>query len=144
MLNRKLLKSFYEFDMQNIEKFFSVVDKSIAEYLPKLHEHLGSLNITPNLYCLDWVLTLYSKSLPINIATRVWDVFLFEGEYFLVHVALGILTLLEKKLLRCIDFDDCVQILKRITDEDFDEAKFIETTRNIYFTKQKYRELQNN
>jgi len=143
ILNCPLLKSFYKVDLEKMEAFFSLIDKAIAEYLPNLHSHLKKLQIPPNLYCLDWILTLYSKSLPINIATRIWDIYLFEGEYSLIHIALGILSLLEKKLLRG-DFEVCLQTLQHISDEEFDEVKFILTTRNIYFTKQKYKELVDN
>jgi len=143
LLNLDLLKSFYSIDLEKMEKFFGVFDKAIAQFLPILHKHLKLLEITPNLYCLDWILTLYSKSLPINVATRVWDILLFEGEHSLIHIALGILSLVEKKLLKG-DFETCLQILQHISDEDHDEVKFILTTRNIYFSKQKYLELINN
>lgn len=33
--------------------------------------------------------TLYSKSLPLDVACRVWDVYLRDGEEFLVKTALG-------------------------------------------------------
>lgn len=34
--------------------------------------------------------TLYSKSLPLDVACRVWDVYLRDGEEFLIKTALGI------------------------------------------------------
>lgn len=33
--------------------------------------------------------TLFSKSLPLDIASRVWDVFCRDGEAFLFRAALG-------------------------------------------------------
>jgi len=128
LFNRDIMKTFYSVNIEKMESFFQIFDKAILEYLPTLHQHLKKLEIAPILYCLDWIITLYSKSLPINIATRVWDIFLFEGDYSLIHIALGILSLLEKKLLKG-DFDVCLQTLQHISNEDFDEVKFILTTR---------------
>lgn len=38
-------------------------------------------------YCRTF--TLFSKSLPLDIASRVWDVFCRDGEEFLFRAALG-------------------------------------------------------
>jgi len=100
LFNRDIMKTFYSVNIEKMESFFQIFDKAILEYLPTLHQHLKKLEIAPILYCLDWIITLYSKSLPINIATRVWDIFLFEGDYSLIHIALGILSLLEKKIIK--------------------------------------------
>lgn len=37
---------------------------------------------------------MYSKSLPLDIACRIWDVFFRDGDEFLFRTALGMLTLL--------------------------------------------------
>jgi len=36
--------------------------------------------------------TLFAKSLPLDVASRVWDVFCRDGEEFLFRTALGLLT----------------------------------------------------
>ena len=33
--------------------------------------------------------TLYAKSLPLDLASRVWDIFCRDGEEFLFRTALG-------------------------------------------------------
>ena len=35
------------------------------------------------------IFTLYSKSLPLDVASRVWDVFCRDGDVFLFSTALG-------------------------------------------------------
>jgi len=37
--------------------------------------------------------TLFSKSLPLDVASRVWDVFCRDGEEFLFRTALGLFSL---------------------------------------------------
>ena len=36
--------------------------------------------------------TLFAKSLPLDVASRVWDVFCRDGEEFLFRTALGLFT----------------------------------------------------
>lgn len=39
-----------------------------------------------DMYIVDWVLTLFSKALPLDLAMRVWDFFFFEGTPFIFRV----------------------------------------------------------
>lgn len=61
------------------------------------------------------IFTLYSKSLPLDLACRVWDVFCRDGDEFLFRVALGILRLYEDVLTR-MDFIHNAQFLTRLPD----------------------------
>ena len=49
--------------------------------------------VTSEMFLMDWNLSLYTKALPLEVAANVWDVFLYEGESFLVCVGLGILKM---------------------------------------------------
>lgn len=59
---------------------------------------------------------MYSKSLPLDLACRVWDVFCRDGEEFLFRAALGILKLFEDVLTR-MDFIHAAQFLTRLPDD---------------------------
>uniref|UniRef100_A0A8C7PJ45 TBC1 domain family member 14 n=1 Tax=Oncorhynchus mykiss TaxID=8022 RepID=A0A8C7PJ45_ONCMY len=85
------------------------------ENLPKLFVHFKENNLTPDIYLIDWIFTLYSKSLPLDLACRVWDVFCRDGDEFLFRVALGILRLYEDVLTR-MDFIHNAQFLTRLPD----------------------------
>lgn len=62
------------------------------------------------------IFTLYSKSLPLDVACRVWDVFCRDGEESLFRTALGILRLFEDVLLQ-MDFIHIAQFLSRLPDD---------------------------
>uniref|UniRef100_A0AAR2LUG9 Rab-GAP TBC domain-containing protein n=1 Tax=Pygocentrus nattereri TaxID=42514 RepID=A0AAR2LUG9_PYGNA len=87
--------------------------KLLSENLPKLFAHFKSNNLTPDIYLIDWIFTLYSKSLPLDVACRVWDVFCRDGEEFLFRTALGILRLYEDVLTH-MDFIHNAQFLTRL------------------------------
>lgn len=84
--------------------------------------HLNSelfLCATPDLKNSNFfsrIFTLYSKSLPLDLACRIWDVFCRDGEEFLFRTALGILKLFEDILTR-MDFIHIAQFLTRLPDD---------------------------
>uniref|UniRef100_A0A671KMN1 TBC1 domain family member 12-like n=1 Tax=Sinocyclocheilus anshuiensis TaxID=1608454 RepID=A0A671KMN1_9TELE len=86
------------------------------ENLPRLFNHFKSYNLTPDLYLIDWIFTLYTKSLPLDVACRVWDVFCRDGEEFLFRTGLGILGLYEDVLLQ-MDFIHIAQFLTRLPED---------------------------
>ncbi|ELW62232.1 TBC1 domain family member 14 [Tupaia chinensis] len=63
-----------------------------------------------------WIFTLYSKSLPLDLACRIWDVFCRDGEEFLFRTALGILKLFEDILTK-MDFIHIAQFLTRLPED---------------------------
>uniref|UniRef100_A0A8C6I4J5 TBC1 domain family, member 14 n=1 Tax=Mus spicilegus TaxID=10103 RepID=A0A8C6I4J5_MUSSI len=86
------------------------------ENLPKLFAHFKKNNLTADIYLIDWIFTLYSKSLPLDLACRIWDVFCRDGEEFLFRTALGILKLFEDILTR-MDFIHSAQFLTRLPED---------------------------
>uniref|UniRef100_A0A673N7V7 TBC1 domain family member 12-like n=1 Tax=Sinocyclocheilus rhinocerous TaxID=307959 RepID=A0A673N7V7_9TELE len=93
------------------------------ENLPRLFNHFKSSNLTPDLYLIDWIFTLYTKSLPLDVACRVWDVFCRDGEEFLFRTGLGILRLYEEVLLQ-MDFIHIAQFLTRLPEDMPSERLF--------------------
>lgn len=58
----------------------------------------NSLAIPPMAYLEPMFLTLFTLHCPVDIASRIWDVYCFEGDSFLVRTAVAVLTVLESKL----------------------------------------------
>lgn len=58
---------------------------------------------------------MYSKSLPLDLASRVWDVFCRDGDEFLFRTALGLLRLFQD-VLTGMDFIHMAQFLTRLPD----------------------------
>uniref|UniRef100_A0A3Q1FXU7 Rab-GAP TBC domain-containing protein n=2 Tax=Pomacentridae TaxID=30863 RepID=A0A3Q1FXU7_9TELE len=97
-------------------KYFSAFEIFFEENLPRLFSHFQTNNLTPDLYLIDWIFTLYSKSLPLDVACRVWDVFCRDGEESLFRTGLGILRLFEDVLLQ-MDFIHIAQFLTRLPED---------------------------
>uniref|UniRef100_A0A3P9I367 TBC1 domain family, member 14 n=1 Tax=Oryzias latipes TaxID=8090 RepID=A0A3P9I367_ORYLA len=115
LLNKPCQMAFFRVDHSLMLTYFAAFEVFFEENLPKLFAHFKKNNLTPDIYLIDWIFTLYSKSLPLDLACRVWDVFCRDGEEFLFRTALGVLRLYQD-VLTCMDFIHMAQFLTRLPD----------------------------
>uniref|UniRef100_A0A672GVW8 Rab-GAP TBC domain-containing protein n=1 Tax=Salarias fasciatus TaxID=181472 RepID=A0A672GVW8_SALFA len=115
LLNKPCQMAFFRVDHSLMLTYFAAFEVFFEENLPKLFAHFKRNNLTPDIYLIDWIFTLYSKSLPLDLACRVWDVFCRDGEEFLFRTALGLLRLYQD-VLTCMDFIHMAQFLTRLPD----------------------------
>ncbi len=80
-----------------------VLRQYVAELLPTLSAHLDALGIELEALTFQWFLSVFTDCLSAEALFRVWDVVLCinDGATFLFQVALALLKLNEKSLLRC-------------------------------------------
>ncbi|XP_055018380.1 TBC1 domain family member 12 isoform X2 [Boleophthalmus pectinirostris] len=116
LLNKPCQMAFFRVDHELMLKYFAAFEVFFEENLPRLFNHFQSNNLTPDLYLIDWIFTLYSKSLPLDVACRVWDVFCRDGEESLFRTGLGILRLYQDILLQ-MDFIHIAQFLTRLPED---------------------------
>lgn len=116
LLNKPCQMAFFRVDHELMLKYFSAFEVFFEENLPHLFNHFQTNSLTPDLYLIDWIFTLYSKSLPLDVACRVWDVFCRDGEESLFRTGLGILRLYEDVLLQ-MDFIHIAQFLSRLPED---------------------------
>ncbi|XP_017277572.1 TBC1 domain family member 14 isoform X1 [Kryptolebias marmoratus] len=115
LLNKPCQMAFFRVDHSLMLTYFEAFEVFFEENLPKLFAHFKKNNLTPDIYLIDWIFTLYSKSLPLDLACRVWDVFCRDGEEFLFRTALGLLRLYQD-VLTSMDFIHMAQLLTRLPD----------------------------
>ncbi|XP_077469035.1 TBC1 domain family member 12-like isoform X2 [Stigmatopora argus] len=116
LLNKPCQMAFFRVDHHLMLKYFAVFEVFFQENLPRLFHHFIINKLTPDLYLIDWIFTLYSKSLPLDVACRVWDVFCRDGEEGLFRTGLGILRLFQDVLLQ-MDFIHMAQFLSRLPED---------------------------
>lgn len=66
--------------------------------MPKIYANFSAQVVRPSLYLQPWLSTLFGAFLPLDLATRIFDVFLLEGDSFPFRVALVLLEVLEPRL----------------------------------------------
>jgi len=87
--------------------------------------HIHASTVIPSL-----ALTISSQ---LDVAVRVWDCFLREGEVYFIKVALGILKTLAPLLATKSDLSDVVKLLR--TGEGIEVAALLENVGKIHVTK---------
>ena len=113
LLNTKYLLACFCMDQTRMNRFFRVHQVLLEYNIPKLYRHFDAQKVKPDLYLIEWIFTLFSKSLPLDVMSRVWDVFFRDKEEFLFKTALGILNLYKEQLLE-MDFIHIVQFLTKL------------------------------
>ena len=69
--------------------YFAMFGEFLAENMPQLSSHFVSISLSPDIYILDWIFTMFARALPLDVTMRLWDVFFWQGEEFLFRTALG-------------------------------------------------------
>ena len=70
--------------------------------MPDLYQYFQALDITTDIFLIEWMLTLYTKHTDIEISSRIWDCFLLDGEVFALRVGLAILKYFERSFQKVI------------------------------------------
>ncbi|CAF0735759.1 unnamed protein product [Adineta ricciae] len=114
LMHRSYFQTFYRFN--NMEKYLELFNQLLNFHLPKLSAHFIEMSIEPNCFALDWFFTIYSKSLPLDVVSRIWDMFFRDGDAFIFRTAIAILSLYEERLCQ-LDTFHCLQFLTRLPDD---------------------------
>lgn len=123
LLNRPCHRAAFTLDQKQMNVYYKVYSSALAHRLPKIYAHFTASGLSPDLYLLDWLYTVYAKAMPLDVACRVWDVFLRDGDEFLFRTALGVLHLHQDELLG-MDFVRGAQFLTRLPENLQAEALF--------------------
>ncbi|GAB1317408.1 Rab-GAP TBC domain-containing protein [Madurella fahalii] len=100
VLNRSLPLSFYASDIGAKTSAYNLVLHTLSNKSPNLHDHLIHLDDhDPELYLNDIFAGLFTRHLALDEATRLWDVYVFEGDAVLVRAGVALLLQKEMNLL---------------------------------------------
>ena len=116
---------FYRLDEINIKKRLDLFGEIFKLNLPKLYSHFQENEVFPEHYLLEWFMTLFTRNLNIELALRIWDIYMIEGIFVLYKASIVIFLLDEKKLMN-MDFADIMNHLKNLDKNNYDEDKFVE------------------
>jgi hypothetical protein len=115
ILNRPLPLSFYAGDAGGKTSTHNLVLQTLTQKSPKLHQHLTSkeLGLAPDEYLADVFTGFFTLHLNLDESTRLWDVYVFEGDAVLIRAAVALLLESEMALLGAKTAEDVKQALAR-------------------------------
>ncbi|KAG4029777.1 hypothetical protein MFRU_014g00770 [Monilinia fructicola] len=114
ILNRPLALSFHTNDTGAISRVYSLFLTTLSQKFPRLHSHLTSedLNLDPDVYLRDTFVSLFTSSISLDNASRLWDVVVFEGDSVLVRAAVALFGSLENKLNDASNDQEILEVLQ--------------------------------
>ncbi|CAK1367941.1 unnamed protein product [Cercospora beticola] len=100
MLNRPLPLAFLVHDQPAMGRAYELTLQTLKYKYARLHDHLTSpqLDIRPEEYLDPMYRCLFAYNLSAEHVSRIWDIFVFEGDRALVRAAVAVLAQLESKL----------------------------------------------
>lgn len=76
--------------------YFSTYNDLLKYNLNRLNTHFNHIGLTPEMYLVDWIYSVFAKSMNLELASIIWDNFLRDNDQFLFRAALGKLTFVIK------------------------------------------------
>eukprot|EP00512_Aurantiochytrium_limacinum_P014807 CAMPEP_0171569948 /NCGR_PEP_ID=MMETSP0961-20121227/2655_1 /TAXON_ID=87120 /ORGANISM="Aurantiochytrium limacinum, Strain ATCCMYA-1381" /LENGTH=943 /DNA_ID=CAMNT_0012124349 /DNA_START=120 /DNA_END=2951 /DNA_ORIENTATION=+ len=112
LLMKEHLFAFFRLDQTLIFQYYEIFERALTDYpeTTTLGEHLSRIGAHPHLYLYNWLQTLFCKVLPLDLASRVFDCFLWDGTAFCIRAAVAIISLFRQKLNNA-PFETCIQLL---------------------------------
>ena len=123
---------FYLLDEKNIKKRLDLFNDIFKINLPELFEYFKENEIMPEHYLLEWIMTLYTRNVFIDLSFRIWDIYMIEGIICLYKTAIVIFSIHQKDYLH-MDFSDILNHLKNLETNKYNEDKFIEAMNKVKF-----------
>jgi len=80
LLNRRCHRAFYLMDTPTVARYQGVLTLLMQQQLPAVAQWFLELGVGVDLFIYEWFFTLYARSLPLDLATRIWDHYLLAGD----------------------------------------------------------------
>ncbi|RYP63715.1 hypothetical protein DL771_009140 [Monosporascus sp. 5C6A] len=114
LLNRSLPLSFYACDFGAKTSAYKLVLEALGRKSPRLHQHLESrdLGLEPDDYLATTFAGLFTQNVSLDECTRLWDVYVFEGDSVLIRAAVALLMEKEMTLLGTNTSEEVRQALR--------------------------------
>ena len=125
-----IMLPFYKMDNESIQQRLKLFKQVFYFNLPELCEHFDELGLLPENYFLSWNMTLFTRDVNLELANRIWDVFMIEGVKAIYSAAIVFLSHFEEKLMN-MDFVEIMTCIGTIKNINFDEDMVIEAMKKI-------------
>ncbi|XP_065275666.1 EVI5-like protein [Emys orbicularis] len=115
----------------------------LQEQLPELNIHFRSQNFLTSMYSSSWFLTLFLTTFPLPVATRVFDIFMYEGLEIVFRVGMALLQFNQAELMQ-LDMEGMSQYFQKVIPYQFDSCpdKLILKTYQVKYNPKKMKRLE--
>uniref|UniRef100_A0A3B3RV74 Ecotropic viral integration site 5 like n=1 Tax=Paramormyrops kingsleyae TaxID=1676925 RepID=A0A3B3RV74_9TELE len=115
----------------------------LQEQLPELNMHFRSQSFHTSMYASSWFLTLFLTFLPLPVATRIFDIFMYEGLEIIFRVGVAILQYNQMDLIQ-LDMEGMSQHFQKVIPHQFDSCpdKLVLKAYQVKYNAKKMKKLE--
>nr|XP_038025262.1 EVI5-like protein isoform X2 [Anas platyrhynchos] len=115
----------------------------LQEQLPELNIHFRSQSFLTSMYASSWFLTLFLTTFPLPVATRVFDIFMYEGLEIVFRVGMALLQFNQAELVQ-LDMEGMSQYFQKVIPHQFDSCpdKLILRAFQVKYNPKKMKRLE--
>ncbi|KAI1724536.1 rab-GTPase-TBC domain-containing protein [Ditylenchus destructor] len=121
------LRELYKPTMTQLGLCMFQLEVIVQEQMPDLHMHFNNMGFDTSMYASCWFLTLFTTTLPLDLANRIMDLFLVDGMDAIFRVAIAILQQARIDLLK-LDMEGMLRYFQR------DIRELYENDHDLLFT----------
>ncbi len=137
----EILRTFYSFDVPNIVKYYKAFEYYMKRRIPGVLKKFEDLGITPDMFLLEWVYTLFSRCFPIELVSRIISNFLLTDDSFIFKFGLAILITINKKL-NTENMDEVANVINNIS-KNIEYDKVIKVYGSLKISESDINKLKN-
>uniref|UniRef100_A0A0N5BNS3 Rab-GAP TBC domain-containing protein n=1 Tax=Strongyloides papillosus TaxID=174720 RepID=A0A0N5BNS3_STREA len=113
------LRELYKPTMTDLGLCMFQLECMVQEQMPDLYTHFNNMGFDTSMYASSWFLTLFTTSLPLDLANRIMDFFLVDGMDAIFRIAMAILQQARFDLLR-LDMEGMLKYFQRDIKERYE------------------------
>ena len=134
------------------KKIPSIVEKNLRRVifkqllfhnLPDLCSHLELLNILPEDYFDEWNETIFCKNFNVDIAMKIWDLFVVQGEKIIFDAGIALMKEMQDDLFNCEEKEEVLDILLNSQMREINEANIMKEIQKVEYPDWIQSEVQN-
>ena len=146
--NKFGMRGFYIDNFPLLYTFSNIFDKKLNLYFPKIYRHFKQINFSSLSWISFWMQQIYVFVFPDEILLRIWDYFFVYGTNFLISFGLGLVEVLQYKILQIDDISEMKNFFKllnpynndirmkiKFSSIEYDIEKILKNSIEKYFVK---------
>jgi len=111
----KLDNTFY------IQSYLTSMSHIISYHDPELGSYLNKIGLTPDIYAIQWFMTMFAHVFPLDKIYILWDKILTSKPSFPLFIGAAIVTQLHSEIING-DFDESILLLSELSAINIDKC----------------------
>lgn len=99
IVGSEVLYHFFTFNVVSIERYYAGFKATLRQSLPKVYAQLEVLSVTPEMYVLEWLYTLFVRCVRIDEIGHLWDYVFTEGSTAFFKIPIAVLSRMQPAIL---------------------------------------------